>query len=59
MTDKLKGDSGVRLQKEIAMGKSTTMGKSPARPSAPKFKDGGPVNMKKYGMGMRRSKTGC
>ena len=59
MTDKLKGDSGIRLRAEIAMGKDTTMGKVPVKPATPKFKEGGLVNLKKYGSGMRRSKTGC
>lgn len=59
MTDKLKGDSGIRLQKEIAMGQQTSMGAPPKPAKAPRFKVGGAVNYQPYGKGMRKTGKGC
>lgn len=55
MTDKRRGDSGIRLQKEIAMGKKVSIPSSTV-----KYKKGGAVEKseeiqyQKYGSGYRK-----
>lgn len=55
MSDKLKGDAGIRLQKEIAMGRSVAVPKASI-----KLAKGGSVDKtqyQKYGMGLRKVKA--